>query len=220
MLAFQKVMCQTLRSWGAAGNRSEPMKGLQSGIVIFGLLLLAASGCGESATSPAPHPEPPRPPTAGPPARPTSPLNYASIVGVYDLAETVTDFDPAWGDITGHRFTAVLTLAQGVGTFSDLRFLNAEGKTVEGPPRDGSVTWATWAQPDTLVLDLGRNHNLIITQIDESDNGRGRRDLRAGSTWLFTSAGRSSPRAESRRRQQSPSRTLRSSRPELLGRAA
>jgi hypothetical protein len=90
---------------------------------------------------------------------------------VYDLAETVTAFDPAWGDITGHRFTAVLTLAHGVGTFSDLRFLNAEGTTVEGPPRDGSVTWATWAQPDTLVLELSRNHNLIITQIDESDNG-------------------------------------------------
>ena len=134
---------------------------------IFGLLLLAASGC-ESPTSPAPNP---RPGPSGPLPAPTSPLNYASIVGVYDLSETITIFDPVWADLTGHRFTAVLTLAEGVGTFSDLRLLDAEGKTVEGPPRDGSVTWATWANPGTLVLDLGRNHNLVITQIDEPDNG-------------------------------------------------
>jgi hypothetical protein len=89
---------------------------------------------------------------------------------VYDLLETVTGFDPAWGDITGHRFTAVLTLAEGVGTFSDLRFLDAEGQTVEGPPRDGSVTWATSARPG--MLDLGHNHNLFIEQIDEPDNGQ------------------------------------------------
>ena len=50
---------------------------------------------------------------------------------MYDLAETITIFDPVWGDITGHRYTAVLTLAEGVGTFSDLRFLDAEGKPVD-----------------------------------------------------------------------------------------
>ena len=150
------------------------MKDLHSRSFILGLLLLAASGCGQSATSPAPHPQAPLPMPGppGPPAGPTSPLNYASIVGVYDLAETITGFDPVWGDLTGHRFTAVLTLAEGVGTFSDLQLLNAEGKTVEGPPRDGSVTWATWARPGTLVLDLGRNHNIVLLEIDEPDNNQ------------------------------------------------
>ena len=58
----------------------------------------------------------------------------------------------------------------GVGTFSDLRLLNAEGETVEGPPRHGSVTWATWARPGTLVLDLERNHNIVVFEIDEPSN--------------------------------------------------
>ena len=163
------------RALPESGRKKEgkPMKGLHSRFFIFGLLLLAASGCGESATSPAPHPPPPvlMPGSPGPLPGPTSPLNYASIVGVYDLAETITDFDPAWGDLTGHRFTAVLTLAEGVGTFSDLRLLNAEGQTIEGP-RDGSVTWATWARPGTLVLDLGRNHNIVVSEIDEPDNNQ------------------------------------------------
>ena len=147
------------------------MKGLHSRFFIFGLLLHAASGCGETVTSPAPPPtlSPPTPGPSAPLPGPTSPLNYASIVGVYDLAEAITSFDPVWGDITGHRFTAVLTLAEGVGTFRDLRFLDAEGTTVDSP-RDGSVTWATWAQPGTLALDLGRNHNLVIGQIDQPDN--------------------------------------------------
>jgi hypothetical protein len=146
---------------------------------VFGIAIVFAtfaSGCAENGPNPvvpsapqapAPAPPPPPPPT---PAGPTSPLNYASIVGVYDLAETITGFDPVWGDLTGHRFTAVLTLTAGVGTFSDLRLINAEGETVEGLPRDGSATWATWARPGTLVLDLGRNHNIVVVEIDEPDN--------------------------------------------------
>ena len=120
------------------------------------------------ATNPGPGP-------SGPLPAPTSPLNYASIVGVYDLVETITGFDPVWGDLTGHRITAVLTLAEGVGTFSDLRLLDADGKTVQGPPREGSVTWAPWARPGTLVLELDRNnieHDLFIEQIDEPENGQ------------------------------------------------
>jgi hypothetical protein len=181
------------------------MKGLHSRSLILGLLLLAASGC-QSATSPAPQPQPPVPmPEPGPPAGPTSPLNYASIVGVYDLAETITGFDPVWGDLTGHRFTAVLTLAEGVGTFNDLRLLSAEGKTVEGPPRDGSVTWATSARPGTLMLDLGRNHNIVLVEIDEPDNNQMASPRFAGVINVaFTSAGRSSPREERHRTPQCP----------------
>lgn len=48
--------------------------------------------------------------------------------GVYDLTAWVTDFDPAWGDITGYRYTAVLTFpSSGIGTVQDFRLIDSTG---------------------------------------------------------------------------------------------
>jgi hypothetical protein len=57
-------------------------------------------------------------------------------VGEYDLTAPITGFDPIWGDLTGHRFVAVLTLFQGEGTHTGLKVLNPQGEQAE-PGRSG-----------------------------------------------------------------------------------
>lgn len=54
----------------------------------------------------------------------------------YDLTASITSFDPAWGDLTGFRYTGVLALrhdptqAPGIGgTYSDLRVTAPTGET-------------------------------------------------------------------------------------------
>jgi hypothetical protein len=57
------------------------------------------------------------------------------VYGAYDLTARITTFDPAWGeDLTGYRYTAVLTLAAMwdtpwllEGTYEDLRIVGPNG---------------------------------------------------------------------------------------------
>jgi hypothetical protein len=94
------------------------------------------------------------------------PDEYPEIAGVYDLTAPITSFDPAWEDLTGYRYTAVLTLSQHngrrfEGTYADLQVVrpgeSSERKLtgfVSGSvDRDGRVimelvggnhTWTSW----------------------------------------------------------------------------
>jgi hypothetical protein len=48
--------------------------------------------------------------------------------GVYDLTAPISAFDPAWGDLTGYRYTAVLTFtSSGIGTVQEFRLFDATG---------------------------------------------------------------------------------------------
>lgn len=107
----------------------------------------------------------------GPGRQPT--LN-PEIDGVYDLTALITRFDPAWGDLTGYRYTAVLTLRQDnrdtfEGTYADLQLVGPDGESSDweytGFVRgslglDGRVvvelvggnhTWTTWWGQGKLV---------------------------------------------------------------------
>jgi Big-like domain-containing protein len=55
--------------------------------------------------------------------------DYSDLAGVYDLNALITDFDPAWGDLEGYRYTAVVTLQDEPGPYwvggryTDLRLI-------------------------------------------------------------------------------------------------
>ena len=57
------------------------------------------------------------------------------MAGVYELSALITDFDEAWGDLTGYRYTALLTIDEGPprfsGSFSDLRLVDSTGESTE-----------------------------------------------------------------------------------------
>ena len=60
--------------------------------------------------------------------------DFSDVAGVYNLTAQITSFDPAWGeDLTGYRYTAVLTLPEGWGplrfrgTYADLRLVGPGG---------------------------------------------------------------------------------------------
>ena len=59
---------------------------------------------------------------------------YSEIAGVYDLLAPITSFDPAWFDLTGYRYKAVLTLHQTgrdwfEGTYADLQVVGPAGES-------------------------------------------------------------------------------------------
>lgn len=73
------------------------------------------------------------------------PASGSVIDGAYDLTATITGFDPAWGDLTGYLYTAVLTFehdpraAGGIGgTFSEFRLTGPGGE--EDWVRSGALT--------------------------------------------------------------------------------
>lgn len=90
----------------------------------------------------------------------------AQFTGLYDLTAPLTSFDPAWGDWTGCRYKAVLTLQQNnraafSGTYADLQFIcpgessdwNFYGFVAGSIDLDGRVTiqltggnhtWTSW----------------------------------------------------------------------------
>ena len=81
------------------------------------------------------------------------------IAGVYDLIARVTTFDPGWGeDLTGYRYTAVLTLREegplpGVrGTFADLRLIGPSGDTTH--IATSGVATASIEPRGRLVIEL------------------------------------------------------------------
>lgn len=87
---------------------------------------------------------------AKPPPAPPSELRYQHIDGVYDLSAAVKMFDPAWGDLTGYRYTGTLTLTNGEGTFSDFRLLDENG----GIHHMGSGSVRRSISTGRLVLEL------------------------------------------------------------------
>jgi hypothetical protein len=83
---------------------------------------------------------------------------------VYDLSVTVDTFDPVWGDLTGYRFSGVLTLEDGAGALSELRVFDAAGEPAPGPP-GGSVT--PHLSQGRAVLEVGRSIAFVIESIDD-----------------------------------------------------
>lgn len=81
---------------------------------------------------------------------------YPDINGVYAVDAPFTGFDPAWGDFTGYRYTAVLTLkrdAQGPGlggTFTDFQIT------------DGSGQIEDWRASGTLRGDIAPDGKLTL----------------------------------------------------------
>jgi hypothetical protein len=103
-----------------------------------------------------------------------APGEHPEIAGVYDLTAPITSFDPAWGDLTGYRYTAVLTLQQYnrdtfEGTYADLQVIGPGGESSDGKytgfvggslDLDGRVvielvggnhTWTTWSGQGKLA---------------------------------------------------------------------
>jgi hypothetical protein len=60
--------------------------------------------------------------------------------GIYDLTATVTNFDAAWGDLTGYRYTAVLTFPGSAAgaTWDNYRLIDAAGVTSDWA-RNGTI---------------------------------------------------------------------------------
>jgi len=91
--------------------------------------------------------------TATPPG-----LTRLAIEGVYDLAARVTDFDPAWGDLTSYRYGGVLTFEHdsrygpGIGgTFADLHGVLPTGER-EAWERNGNIT--SYFHDGEIVIEL------------------------------------------------------------------
>ena len=90
------------------------------------------------------------------------PSEDPEIAGVYDLTAPITSFDPAWGDLTSHRYTAVLTLQQ----YDGQRFGGTyENLQVIGPGTEPSDWELTGFVKGSLGLDgrvvielVGGNH--------------------------------------------------------------
>ena len=101
----------------------------------------------------------------------TIPQKFAALAGVYDLTMTVEVFDPAWGDITGHRYSGVLTLVDGAGSFSEMRGFNAAGENVFGPS-GGFVLRGVNVVTDRPVLLVGTNIILVVESIGEPEQGQ------------------------------------------------
>ena len=65
------------------------------------------------------------------------PIDHWDIYGEHDLTAPITGFDPAWGDLSGYRYTAVLTLGTMwdppwliEGSYADLRIIGPGGDTL------------------------------------------------------------------------------------------
>ncbi len=70
----------------------------------------------------------PAPDLSGPPTDFHPPQPPVFTAGTYDLTAEITSFDPAWGDLTGYRYTAVITShGDGTATFQNFRLLDAAG---------------------------------------------------------------------------------------------
>ena len=104
----------------------------------------------------------------------TIPQKFAALAGVYDLTMRVESFDPAWGDLTGHRYSGVLTLVDGAGSFSEMRLFNAAGENVSGPFGGFVIRGPAWVDPvaDRTVLHLGTNIDIVVESMGEPEQGQ------------------------------------------------
>jgi len=102
------------------------------------------------------------------------PMGSWRIAGVYDLTAQITGFDPAWGDLTGHQYTAALVFSPGfdtpgeVGTFTDMRILDADGESLY-PAWSGPITLSLPVISGLFVLELGTNFTAVVTYVAEPD---------------------------------------------------
>lgn len=94
-------------------------------------------------------------------------VGWAAVEGEYDLTATVETFDPAWGDLTGYRYTAVLSFMHdrwhptGIGgTFSDLRISGPEGDEVVVPSGEITSHFDSERRP---IVELGSNFTIILS---------------------------------------------------------
>ncbi|HYL20780.1 MAG TPA: Ig-like domain-containing protein [Gemmatimonadales bacterium] len=98
--------------------------------------------------------------------------DYSDIAGVYDLTALIKTFDAAWEDLTGYRYTAVLTL-QGRrgppwfgGTYADLLLIGPGGDTTDVAD-SGLVTGAIDSGGRVLIDLLGDgNHITMVLGVD------------------------------------------------------
>ena len=85
----------------------------------------------------------------------------APLSGVYELTAPLTSFDPAWGDWTGCRYKAVLTLQQNNrdafnGTYADLQF-DCPGESTDWT-YTGFVTGSIGLDGRVIVQLIGGTH--------------------------------------------------------------
>jgi hypothetical protein len=88
---------------------------------------------------------------------------------VYDFGGPVESFDPAWGDLTGYRFSGVLTLVEGEGTLNDVQFFNPAG---EGAPGPGGPITPRLVSGRTRLDVVGRLIGFVLDAIDEPAPGQ------------------------------------------------
>lgn len=157
----------------------HPTRGRSCRFLLCGLLLLAAAGCGDSTpaaptalTSPSPGPSP----------APVTPYKVAGLTGVYDFSCAVDSFDPVWGDLTGYRYSGVLTLEDGAGELSELRFFDAAGEPASGS-QGGPVTPRVVLGQTMLMVD-GKLPTFVINTIDGPPPGQTASPLFAGRFWI------------------------------------
>lgn len=126
--------------------------------------VVVAMACGD-VTAPTASEEPEAPPlslAAPPPPGQTEPLyrhDYAA--GVYDLAALITRFDPVWGyDLSGYRYTAVLTLSGGAppalaGSLTDLWLIGPTGDSLLIADTGSVVSYSGFRGRDVIELRRG-----------------------------------------------------------------
>ncbi len=102
--------------------------------------------------------------------------DYSDFVGVFDVTALITSFDPAWGvDLTGYRYTAVLTLEQEAGppgfggTFADLWLIGPAGDST-AVAATGVVT-ASIGSGGRVVIDLFGSHNVLTLVVPSLASG-------------------------------------------------
>jgi hypothetical protein len=100
-------------------------------------------------------------------------IDYSDATGVYDVTARITSFDPAWGDLNGYRYEAVLTLSEVSGppwlqgTYRVLRLISPMSDSVAMTDA-GTVTPFYFGS--RLVIALGEQHtyglSLIVATLD------------------------------------------------------
>lgn len=99
-------------------------------------------------------------------------IDLTDIAGVYDLTALITYSSPAWDDLRGYRFTAVLTLHEERdepwvgGTYTDWQLIDPGGNSgaVAGT---GFVTVGFDSRGRLIIELLGDRNNLDLTLIPD-----------------------------------------------------
>jgi hypothetical protein len=99
-----------------------------------------------------------------------NPREYSDIAGNYDLTASITGYDPAWGDLDGYRYTAVLTLPDEWGppwlggTYADLKLIGPGGD-IHAVANAGSVAGSIGHSGEFLIDLIGDGNTIGVTLI-------------------------------------------------------